>query len=104
MFSGLPGNLFSIFTNVEFTSSFLHLCYNMCIFSYCVYEKSANINFLEPQKNTKTIKPKKPNPHPRKGQTGKVFFWLTPPGSFNGLIDLKYLVGYLVVDDSSIYI
>ena len=27
MFSGPPGNLFSIFTNVVLTSSFVHLCY-----------------------------------------------------------------------------
>ena len=34
MFSGPPSNLFSIFMNGVFTSSFLHLCYNMCIFLY----------------------------------------------------------------------
>ena len=34
MFSGPPGNLFSILTNVVFTSSFVYLCYNMCIFSH----------------------------------------------------------------------
>ena len=41
MFSGPPSNLFSIFMNVLFTSSFVHLFYNMCIFSHCVYKKSA---------------------------------------------------------------
>ena len=35
MFSGLPSNLFSILTNVVFISSFVYLCYNMCIFSHC---------------------------------------------------------------------
>ena len=75
MFSGPPGNLFSILTNVVFISSFVYLCYNMCIFSHCVYKKSAKIiNF---EKNP--IKPKKPNPYPRKGQTGIGFFWVTPP-------------------------
>ena len=54
----------------------------MCIFSHCVYKKSAKImNFFETQKNPK--KPnktqKKPNPYPRKGQTGIGFFWVTPP-------------------------
>ena len=54
----------------------------MCIFSHCVYKKSAKIiNFLKTQKNPK--KPnktqKKPNPYPRKGQTGIGFFWVTPP-------------------------
>ena len=82
MFSGPPGNLFSILTNVVFTSSFVYLCYNMCIFSHCVYKKSAKIiNFFKTQKNPK--KPnktqKKPNPYPRKGQTGIGFFWVTPP-------------------------
>ena len=62
MFSGPPGNLFSIFMNVVFTSSFLNLCYNMCIFLYRVYEKSGKIN--KTQKNPKNpIKPKK-NPTP----------------------------------------
>ena len=46
MFSGPAGNLFSIFTNVVLTSSFVHLCYNMCIFSHCVYEKSAKNYFF----------------------------------------------------------
>ena len=78
MFSGPPGNLFSILTNVVFTSSFVYLCYNMCIFSHCVYKKSAKIiNFLKTQKNP--IKPKKTQPYPRKGQTGIGFFWVTPP-------------------------
>ena len=82
MISGPPGNLFSILTNVVFTSSFVYLCYSMCIFSHCVYKKSAKIiNFLKTQKNPK--KPnktqKKPNPYPRKGQTGIGFFWVTPP-------------------------
>ena len=78
MFSGPPGNLFSILTNVVFTSSFVYLCYNMCIFSHCVYKKSAKIiNFLKTRK--KPIKPKKPNPYPRKGQTGIGFFGLHPP-------------------------
>ena len=56
MFSGPPGNLFSIFMNGVFTSSFLHLCYNMCIFLYRVYEKSGKIN--KTQKTPK--KPEKP--------------------------------------------
>ena len=56
MFSGPPGNLFSIFTNVVFTSSFVYLCYKMYIFSHCVYKKSAKIIFFKTQKN-----PKKPN-------------------------------------------
>ena len=78
MFSGPPGNLFSILTNVVFTSSFVYLCYNICIFSHCVYKKSAKIiNFFKTQK--KTIKPKKPNPYPIKGQTGIGFFWVIPP-------------------------
>ena len=43
--------------------------------SHCVYKKSAKIiNLLKTQKN-----PKKPNPYPRKGQTGIGFFWVTPP-------------------------
>ena len=48
----------------------------MCIFSHCVYKKSGKIiNFLKTQK--KTIKP---NPYPRKGQTGIGFFLgYTPP-------------------------
>ena len=79
MFSGPPGNLFSIFMNVVFTSSFLHLCYNMCILLYRVYEKSGKIN--KTRKNP--IKPKKtqplPYPYPIKGQTGIGFFWVTPP-------------------------
>ena len=54
----------------------------MCIFSHCVYKKSAKIiNFLKTQKTPK--KPNKtqknPNPYPRKGQTGIGFFWVTPP-------------------------
>ena len=50
MFSGPPGNLFSILTNVVFISSFVYLCYNMCIFSHCVYKKSAKIiNFEKTQ-------------------------------------------------------
>ena len=50
MFSGPPGNLFSILTNVVFISSFVYLCYNMCIFSHCVYKKSAKIiNFEKNQ-------------------------------------------------------
>ena len=54
MFSGPPGNFFSILTNVVFTSSFVYLCYNMCIFSQCVYKKSAKIiNFLKTQKEIK---------------------------------------------------
>ena len=58
MFSGPHGNLFSILTNVVFTSSFVYLCYNMCIFSHCVYKKSAKIiNFLKTKKKTE----KKPN-------------------------------------------
>ena len=79
MFSGPPSNLFSTLTNVVFTSSFVYLSYSMCIFSHCVYKKSAKIiNFLKTQK--KPIKPlKKPNPYPRKGQTGIGFFWVTPP-------------------------
>ena len=82
MFSGPLGYLFSILTNVVFTSSFVYLCYSMCIFSHCVYKKSAKIiNFFKTQKTPK--KPnktqKKPNPYPRKGQTGIGFFWVTPP-------------------------
>ena len=50
MFSGPPVTLFSIFTNVVFTSSFVHLCYNMCIFSHCVHEKSAKIKFKTQKK------------------------------------------------------
>ena len=76
MFSGPPGNLFSILTNVVFTSSFVYLCYNMCIFSHCVYKKL--LIFLKPKKTRKN--PKKPNPYPRKGQTGIGFFLgYTPP-------------------------
>ena len=79
MFSGPPGNLFFILTNVVFTSSFVYLCYNMCIFSHCVYKKTAKIiNFLKTQKKTRK-NPIKPNPYPRKGQTGIGFFWVTPP-------------------------
>ena len=59
MFSGPPGNLFSIFMNVVFTSSFLHLFYNMCILLYRVYEKSGKIN-KTPKKPKKTQK----NPTP----------------------------------------
>ena len=54
----------------------------MCIFSHCVYKKSAKIiNFFKTQKNPKKTQknPKKPNPYPRKGQTGIGFFWVTPP-------------------------
>ena len=52
----------------------------MCIFSHCVYEKSAKINIFNPKKTPlNPIKPKKPNPHPRKGQTGIGFFGLHPP-------------------------
>ena len=45
MFSGPPGNLFSILTNVVFTSSFVYLCYNMiyvitCAYSHIVYTKN----------------------------------------------------------------
>ena len=77
MFSGPTGNLFCIFTNVVFTSSFEHiLSYNICTFSHCVYKKSAKIISFKPKitnKNPKT------NPHPRKGQTGIWFFGLHPP-------------------------
>ena len=91
MFSGPPGNLFSILTNVVFISSFVYLCYNMCIFSHCVYKKSAKIiNFEKNQLN-----PKKPNPYPRKGQTGIGFFWVTPPPhnlASTYIIILRYLL------------
>ena len=94
MFSGPPGNLFSILTNDVFTSSFVYLCYNMCIFSHCVYKKSAKIiNFFKIRTN-----PKKPNPYPRKGQTGIGFFWVTPPlphDSFGSHLNSKVIT----VDD-----
>ena len=65
MFSGPPGNLFSILTNVLFTSSFVYLCYNMCIFSHCVYKKSAKIiNFFKTQKNPKKTNKTQKNPTP----------------------------------------
>ena len=69
MFSGPPGNLFSIFMNVVFTSSFLHLCYNMCILLYNYIEYTRNQEkLIKPKKTRKnTIKP---NPYPIKGQTG----------------------------------
>ena len=65
MYSGPPGNLFSIFTNVVFTSSFVYLCYNMCIFSHCVYKKSAKIiNFFKTQKKPKKTNKTQKNPTP----------------------------------------
>ena len=64
MFSGPPGNLFSILTNAVFISSFVYLCYNICIFSHCVYKKSAKIiNFEKTQKRSDWDR----------------VFWVTPP-------------------------
>ena len=79
MFSGPPGNLFSIFMNVVFTSSFLHLCYNMCILLYRVYEKSGKIN--KTRKNPKNpIKPIKTQPLPyKRSDWDRVFLGYTPP-------------------------
>ena len=37
MFSGPPGNLFSIFTNVVFTSSFVQIHVITCAYSHIVY-------------------------------------------------------------------
>ena len=66
MFSGPLGNLFSILKNVVFISSFVYLCYNMCIFSHCVYKKSAKIiNFEKNQLN-----PKNPTPTLEKVRLG----------------------------------
>ena len=76
MFSGPPGNLFSIFMNGVFTSSFLHLCYNMCIFLYGVYEKSGKIN--KTQKYPK--KPNKTQPLPyKRSDWDRVFLGYIPP-------------------------
>ena len=56
-----------------------------CAYSHIVYTKNQQklLIFLKPKKNRKKpIKPKKPNPYPRKGQTGNNgigFFWVTPP-------------------------
>ena len=65
--------------NVVFTSSFLHLCYNMCILLYRVYKKSGKIN--KTQKN-----PKKPNetqktqPLPyKRSDWDRVFLGYIPP-------------------------
>ena len=51
----------------------------MCIFSHCVYKNQQKLLiFLKPKKTRKN--PKKPNPYPRKGQTGIGFFLgYTPP-------------------------
>ena len=48
----------------------------MCIYSHIVYTKNQQklLIFLKPKKTQK-----KPNPYPRKGQTGIGFFWVTPP-------------------------
>ena len=80
MFSGPPGNLFSIFMNVVFTSSFLHLCYIMCIFLYGVYEKSGKINKTQktPKKPNKTQKKTQPLPYKR-SDWDRVFLGYTPP-------------------------
>ena len=51
-------------------------------YSHIVYTKNQQklLIFLKPKKTQKkTIKPKKPNPYPIKGQTGIGFFWVTPP-------------------------
>ena len=76
MFSGPPGNSFSIFMNVVFTSSFLHLCYNMCILLYRVYEKSGKINKTQktPKKHNKT----QPLPY-KTSDWDRVFLGYTPP-------------------------
>ena len=50
-----------------------------CAYSHIVYTKNQQklLIFLKPKKTRKN--PKKPNPYPRKGQTGIGFFWVTPP-------------------------
>ena len=54
-----------------------------CAYSHIVYTKNQQklLIFLKPKKTRKNpIKPKKPNPYPRKGQTGIGFFLgYTPP-------------------------
>ena len=54
-----------------------------CAYSHIVYTKNQQklLIFLKPKKTRKKpIKPKKPNPYPRKGQTGIGFFLgYTPP-------------------------
>ena len=86
MFSGPPGNLFSIFMNDAFTSSFVYLCYNMCIFLYRVYGKSGKIN--KTQKKPK--KPKKTQPLPyKRSDWDRVFLGYTPPGGIFINIHIK---------------
>ena len=75
MFSGLPGNLFSIFMNVVFTS-FLQLYVITCAYSYIEY--TGNQEKLIKRKNP--IQPKKTQPLPyKRSDWDRVFLGYPPP-------------------------